>query len=233
MGSLGESIDAESAIRTNFFSWTHSVDWTKTGDSFLVSPGSAGFEEPEYHAPGHTTDNSIPRTVYRNDIVKYEESYAKGNTGRDQMLGLLGRATFMNTLAASHPQFPMCKPVYGFRPESGWPGVIFQVFMQGPFIAAWQKEKELEYWITFGSQSMKAVFFEVEAEVALPDIEYKRNVLQCVVPPKDPRDGGSFPVNLKVIGTGGKTVAQDLFIGLFRYKTSGIIPPNTLIQTEV
>jgi hypothetical protein len=149
------------------------------------------------------------------------------------MLGLLGRATFMNTLAALHPQFPMCKPVYGFRPESGWPGVIFQVILQGPFIAVWQKEKELEYWITFGSQSMKAAFFEVAAEVALPDIEYKRYVLQCVVPPKDPQDAESFPVNLKVIVTGGKTVAQDLFIGLFHYIPSGIIPPNPLTQTEV
>lgn len=186
MGSLGESMADDNVMRANLCLWTHPVDRKKTAGSFLGSPGSGGFEAPVYHTPDHITDDSTPRTVYRNGIVKCEGGYPKGNTGKDQMLGLLGRATLMNTLAALYPQFPMCKLVYGFRPESGWPGVIFQVFL--PFIAVWRKENELENWITFGSQSTKAAVFKVAAEVALPDIEYKRHVLQSVVPPKDPQD---------------------------------------------
>jgi hypothetical protein len=138
----------------------------------------------------------------------------------------------MNTAATMHQDFPMCKPVYGFRPEFGWAGVLFQVFLQGPFLSVWQKEKELQYWISFGSQSMKAAYFEFRSEVVLPEIANKRYILQCVVPPKDSRDGDSFPVNLKVIGTGGKTVAQDLFMGIFHYKLNGIGQCFALIQTE-
>jgi hypothetical protein len=47
----------------------------------------------------------------------------------------------MNSAAASS-HFPMAQPIYGYRPESGWPGALFQVFLQQPFIAYWQKDRE-------------------------------------------------------------------------------------------
>jgi hypothetical protein len=134
------------------------------------------------------------------------------------------RHTYINSATASNPKFPMTSVVYGFRPESGWPGVLFQVFLQGPFISLWQKQKELEFWVAFGSNSTKAAFFELESEVVLPDIDNKRYVLQCVVPPEAYSHGDGFcSINLKVSGNGGKTIASDLFMGRFKYRQNGML----------
>ena len=112
----------------------------------------------------------------------------------------------------------MSDVVYGFRPESAWPGVLFQVFLKGnPF---WQKQKELAYWLSFGGASVKAVFYEMDSTVSWPDIGTKRYVLQCLVP-EAIKEGPKIPVNLNVHGPGGKTLAQALFLGLFEYKESG------------
>jgi hypothetical protein len=137
------------------------------------------------------------------------------------MLGTPGRQTHMNTRLISGP-YPMSNVVYGFRPESGWPGVLFQVFLQGPFIQNWQKQKEVEYWITFEGHEVKAVFYELDSQVPLPDIGTKRYVLQCVVP-QTGTDIGRVPINLSVHGLGGKSVVQSLFMGYFHYKPNGII----------
>ena len=137
---------------------------------------------------------------------------------KQQMLGSHDRATYMNTSAIAGPH-PMTNVVYGFRPESGWCGVLFQVFLQGPFVTNWQKEKELQFWIGFESQTMQAGLFEMESTVSLPDLGKKRYVLQCLVPNMGHWD--RCPVTLSVQGSGGKSIIQGLFMGYFQYVPRG------------
>lgn len=139
---------------------------------------------------------------------------------RDQMLGAPNRPTHMNTPAASGP-FPMSNILYGFRPETGWPGVLFQVFLQGPFVESWKKQKDMQYWISFEGEGAKAMFFEMDSRIALPEIGTKRYILQCVVP-DIPTTHGRVPVTLGVYGTGGKTVVPALFIGYFQCRPNGM-----------
>lgn len=124
----------------------------------------------------------------------------------------------MNTSAVAG-QHPMTNVVYGFRPESGWSGVLFQVFLQDPFITNWKKESELQFWIAFEGATMPAQFCETSSEVSLPDLGTKRYVLQCVVPEKVGRD--RCPVTLSVQGVGGKGIVQALFMGYFNYVLNG------------
>jgi hypothetical protein len=56
----------------------------------------------------------------------------------------------------------------------------------------------------------------------MPDIGYKRYVLQCVIPDGDSLEGKRCPVTLKIRGPGGKSIAQGLFVGYFQYRPNGI-----------
>jgi hypothetical protein len=140
-------------------------------------------------------------------------------TAKHQMLGTPHRDTHMNTSAIAGT-YPMSDVVYGFRPESAWPGVLFQVFLQGPFVQIWQKQKEVSYSLSFEGFSVKAVFYEMESTVSLPVIGTKRYILQCMVP-NVATVVGKIPVNLGVHGAGGKTIVQSLFLGFFEYKYEG------------
>jgi hypothetical protein len=114
--------------------------------------------------------------------------------------------------------------IYGFRPETGWSGVLFQAFLQGPFVELWKKQKDMEYWISFEGQAAKAVFYDMESSISLPDIGTKRYILQCIVPGIDRQ--GPVPVTLGVYGAGGKTVASALLIGFFQCRPNGMFPIN-------
>jgi hypothetical protein len=135
------------------------------------------------------------------------------------MLGSEGRPTHMNTpaVAGAHP---MSNVVYGFRPESGWAGILFQVFLQGPFVSNWQKQKELDFWISFQGTDVPAVLYEMEANVSLPEMGTKRYILQCVAP--EQVEYGRCSVTLTVRGMGGKTIVGGLFIGKFQYRPNGV-----------
>jgi hypothetical protein len=137
------------------------------------------------------------------------------------MIGSPDRVTHMNSASPAYPT--MARPIFGFRPESAWPGALFQVFLQGPFVPAWQKQKELEYWIVFNSQDMPATFFEIESHVSMPDIGYKRYVVQCVIPEDTSMEGQRCSVALKIRGPGGRSIAQGLFVGFFEYRPNGIL----------
>lgn len=135
------------------------------------------------------------------------------------MLGTPGRNTHMNTPLIAGP-YPMSNAIYGFRPESGWSGVLFQVFLQSPVVQSWQKNREVEYWIAFEGNSMRAVFYELDSQMSLTDIGIKRYVLQCIIPPTN-KDIGKVPVTLTVRGPGGKNLAHGLFMGFFHFKPNG------------
>jgi hypothetical protein len=141
-------------------------------------------------------------------------------TGKTQLLGSEGRPMHMNTSAVvgSHP---MSSVVYGFRPESGWAGVLFQIFLQGSWVAIWQKQKELDFWISFQGHDVPAVLYEMESTVMLPEIGTKRYVLQCIIPERFGYDQCS--ITLSVNGLGGKTIVGGLFIGKFQYRPDGIV----------
>lgn len=143
---------------------------------------------------------------------------------KESLLGTADRPTHINSPVADR-RFLMAKPIYGFRPESAWGGVMFQVFLQGHHVAIWQKQKLLEFWIVFGNQRRKAAFFESDSDVDLPDIGTKRYILQCLVPEAVCSNGSSCPVNLTVHGDGGKMVASGLLIGPFQYRPCGIPQP--------
>jgi hypothetical protein len=140
-------------------------------------------------------------------------------TAKDLMLGTPGRVTHMNT-SASTGAYAMSNVVYGFRPESAWPGVLFQVILQGPCIPVWQKQKDVAYWLSFGGISVKPAFYEMESTVSLPDIGTKRYILQCIVP-EPTTNSRKVTVNLSVHGVGGKTIVQSLLLGVFEYKDNG------------
>jgi hypothetical protein len=136
------------------------------------------------------------------------------------MLGVPGRPTHMNTRQVEGIH-PMSSIVYGFRPEFGCPGVLFQIFLKGALVANWgQRSKEMEFWISFEGQTVPAVIHELDSTHSLPEIETKRYVLQTIVPPPQGRDPS--PVTLSVNGTGGRNVIGGLFIGNFHYKVDGI-----------
>lgn len=139
---------------------------------------------------------------------------------KNQMLESDRHSTHMNAsaIAGLHP---MSNIVYGFRPEFGWAGVLFQVFLQGPFIANWQKQKELEFWIAFEGHSVPSVLYQTESEISLPEMGKNRYVLQCIIPEQYGRD--QCPITLSVYGLGGKTIVSGLFLGMFQYVLNGII----------
>jgi uncharacterized protein YigE (DUF2233 family) len=115
----------------------------------------------------------------------------------------------------------MTSVVYGFRPESGWPGVLFQVFLQGTFISTWQQQKELCFWIHFKGQGVPATFHELESDISLPEVGNRRYVLQCIVPPCQYHQD-CCPVTLSVHHIGEKSIADGLFVGNFQYRPNGI-----------
>jgi hypothetical protein len=145
-------------------------------------------------------------------------------TAEHQMLGTPNRPTHMNTLAIAGPS-PMSNVVYGFRPEGGWAGVLFQAVLQGSFAESWAKQKDIEFWISFEGLSVKAVFHKLDSSVSLPGIGTKRYIVQCVAPDIK-RISGSVPVTMGVLGSGGKKVATCLFMGCFQYKQNGILPSD-------
>jgi hypothetical protein len=138
---------------------------------------------------------------------------------RDRMLGTPGRLIRMNTSAIAGG-CPMSSVIYGFRPQSGWAGVLFQIFLQGNFIESWKEQKDMEYWVCFNGNNVKAVFFDLVSPVSLQDIGTKRYVLQCIVPDIG-QDAGRIPVTLRVNGACGKTVNSGLCVGMFEYKLFG------------
>lgn len=137
---------------------------------------------------------------------------------RNPMLGSPGRPTHMNTPAVvgSHP---MSSVAYGFRPESGYVGVLFQIFLQGSLVANWQRQKEMEFWISFEGHNVPAVLHEVDSNVSLPEIGTKRCVLQSIVPPQPGHN--RCPITLTVNGLGGRSIVGGLFIGNFHYRPDG------------
>ena len=143
-------------------------------------------------------------------------------SAKDLLLGTPGRATHINTEAVKG-LYAMSDTIFGFRPESAWPGAMFQIFLKGPLIPIWQKQKETAYWVGFGGTSVKTAFYELESPspYSLPDIGTKRYVLQCLVP-EAVTERPKVPVNLNVYGAGGKSIAQSLFLGMFEYKENGI-----------
>jgi hypothetical protein len=165
--------------------------------------------------PGPSVGTTTPRT-----IAPKNRKQGKHGGPKESLLGAADRPTHINSPVADQ-RFLMAKPIYGFRPESAWPGVMFQVFLQGPYVATWQKQKLLEFWIVFGSQRRKAAFFERDSDVNLPDIGTKRYILQCLVPEAVSGNGNSCPVNLTVHGDGGKMIASGLLIGQFQYRPCG------------
>lgn len=199
----------------------HSNSHLHGQQSLTVAPlyqyASPGYDVRDYESPGpRFQDAATPRSMHT--------PVQRLGTSKDMMLGTPGRQTHMNTPLVSGP-YPMSNVIYGYRPESGWPGVLFQVFMQGPFIQNWQRLKEVEYWITFEGQEVKAVFYELDSQIPLPDIGTKRFVLQCIIPHAN-TEMGRVPVTLSVQGLGGKSVVQSLFMGYFHYKPNGIILPK-------
>lgn len=140
-------------------------------------------------------------------------------TAKTQMLGSEGRPMHMNTSAVVG-YHPMSSVVYGFRPESGWTGVLFQVFLQGIWVANWQKQKELDFRISFQGQDVPAVLYEMESTVTLPEIGTKRYVLQCIAPERF--DNERCSITMSVNGLGGKTIVGGLFIGNFQYRPDGM-----------
>ena len=174
------------------------------------------YGEEEYMSPYVGSRASAPRTVQLTSTSR-NSNFA---TSKTQMLGSEGRPMHMNTSAVvgSHP---MSSVVYGFRPESGWPGVLFQVFLQGSWVANWQKQKELDFWISFQGHDVPAVLYEMESKVKLPEIGTRRYILQCVVPERF--DYEHCSITLSVNGLGGKTIVGGLFIGKFQYRPDGIV----------
>lgn len=181
------------------------------------SGGGPGYVEDDYMSSleGHQ-DVSAPRAMQSTPIPK-NMNYA---TAKTQMLGSEGRPTHMNTpaVAGTHP---MSNVIYGFRPESGWTGVLFQVFLQGPFVSNWQKQKELDFWISFQGLDVPAVLYDMDTNVPLPEMGTKRYILQCVVPER--MDYARCSITLTVRGVGGKTIVGGLLIGKFQYRPNGII----------
>jgi hypothetical protein len=138
------------------------------------------------------------------------------------MLGTPGRLTLMNTPGIAG-RCPMSSVIYGFRPESGWAGVLFQIVLQGQFIESWKGQKEMEYWVCFNRDNVKAVLFDLVSPLPLRDLGTKRYVLQCIVP-NIGQEAARIPVTLRVTGSGGKTVNSGLCVGMFEYKRFGAFP---------
>jgi hypothetical protein len=155
---------------------------------------------------------STPRSMHTSKSIRYTDM-------KSQMFGSHDRPTLMNTSAVVGAH-PMSNAVYGFRPEFGWPGVLFQVFLQEPFVTICHKQKDLEFWIAFEGNYIPAVFHEMESDVSLPDMGAKRYILQSVIPSKVNQE--RCPITLVVLGSGGKTVVNGLLVGYFNYRPNGI-----------
>jgi len=167
--------------------------------------------------PGSPQDVSTPRSLRSPN----RPTFLGHMPMRNPMLGSPGRPTHMNTPAISGSH-PMSSVAYGFRPESGCPGVLFQIFLQGSLVANWQRQKEpMEFWISFEGHGVPAVLHETDSSVLLPDIGTKRYVLQTIVPPQSGRDR-RCPITLTVNGPGGRSIVGGLFIGNFQYRPDGI-----------
>lgn len=191
------------------------------GGQYYTSPGVSA-----PYSLSQTSDNNHEASIPRSMPSTPPQSTPRRTQpmSKDQMLGPLNRPTYMNHLAAPGER-AMSDVIFGFRPESGWSGVLFQVFLQGPFVEAWKKQEDMDYWLSFGGISMKAVFYEMESSRSVPDIGTKRYILQCIVPLID-NIQGPVPVTLRVFGEGGKAVASGLFIGFFHRRPNGIFPIN-------
>lgn len=110
--------------------------------------------------------------------------------------------------------------VYGFRPKAGWPGVLFQVILQGAFLDDSLKYAQLAFWISFGGNEVPAIRHETEAHYVLPDLGKKRSVLQCIVP-EDQYFNNITAVSMTVYGVGRKARVKDAFIGFFQLIPNG------------
>jgi hypothetical protein len=122
--------------------------------------------------------------------------------------------------------------VYGFRPEAGWSGVLFQVILQNDFLQDSLKYTQLAFWISFGGNEVPAIRHEMESHYPLPDLGKKRCILQCIVPE------GQYYENITAIsmtayGVGGKTVVKDEFIGFLQLIPNGNIPLNLVIDGQM
>ena len=114
--------------------------------------------------------------------------------------------------------------VYGFRPEAGWPGILFQVILRGAFLGDGLKYTQLAFWISFGGNEVPAIRHEMESQYTLPDLGRKRCVLQCLVPEGQYYEN-IIAVSMTAYGVGGKTVIKDVFIGFFQLVPNGSILP--------
>jgi hypothetical protein len=180
-------------------------------------------EFDERYTPSLSNDGnneaSIPRSL---PPIPPQSLYGRHSVpSRDQTLGTSDRSTYMNTPVISGA-YAMTNVVYGFRPEDGWAGVLFQVILQGPIAESWVKQKDIEFWISFDGHPVKAMFHEIDSTVSLPGIGTKRHIVQCVAPDIK-KTVARIPVTLGVLGTGGKTIASALFMGFFQYKQNGIL----------
>jgi hypothetical protein len=113
----------------------------------------------------------------------------------------------------------MSNIAYGFRPESGWPGVLFQVFLQGFTVESWRRQKDLEWWLVFNNYAVPCSFHELPSHIPLPDIGLKRYVVQCIVPEIGIRSPCSVTLNINAAG--GKSLGQGLFLGIFTFTENG------------
>ena len=119
---------------------------------------------------------------------------------------------------------PVTDLVYGFRPEAGWPGILFQVILRGAFLGDGLKYTQLAFWISFGGNEVPAIRYEMESQHTLPDLGKKRCVLQCIVPEGQYYDNITA-VSMTAYGVGGKTIINDVFIGFFQLIPNGSIQP--------
>jgi hypothetical protein len=142
------------------------------------------------------------------------------------MRGSPDRETRMNTAAAKGTYegrpLAMANVAYGFCPEIGWSGVLFQVYIKKEFVKPFSKERELEFSLSFGEDKVSPVIHHLTSEIDLPELGRSRYILQCLVP-GSPQKVGAFPVILRISGRGGRTVGQSgMYLGHFTYIPSGI-----------
>ena len=174
--------------------------------------GVQGYIEEKYTGPAVKGSQrvSTPHAMQSTTIPR-NTNYV---TAKNQMLGSEGRSMHMNTSAVTGTH-PMSNVIYGFRPESGWAGVLFQVFLHGPFVSNWQKQKELDFWILFQGIDVPAVLFEMESEVDLPGMGRKRYILQCIVPELlDIEDRCSVTLTARGLG-GRRLLLEDYLLAIF------------------
>ena len=146
------------------------------------------------------------------------------------MPGEPGRLTHMNTPAIQGEPFggtviPMTSVAYGFCPEQGYPGIIFQVYLQEPFITKFLKEgPSIRYQISFGGRPVQPAIHCLESSVYIPYMETRRYILQCFVPGPQ-YVMGPCRVTLDIFGRGNRNIGSRLVLGTFTYIKNGIPLP--------